>query len=232
MSEQTFSLLLPTRGRTDDLGRLMDSILVTARHPEGLEVILYVDEDDAESIDFVFPSLPMIKHVGPRTTAAEMTRTCYRLSDGANVFLLNDDVVFRTDAWDELLAEALAEFPDGVGLVYGNDLHQGPRLPTFPILPRAACELMGGPCPADYLRTHVDSHLLDVFEHLRRLGHDRIRYLPEVVFEHLHPEAGKAPPPPAGPTPHAGDDETTWFAWTEQRQYDAWLMARHIESAR
>jgi len=229
--EPGFSLLLPTRGRTEGLARLLGSIVETTRVPERLEVVLYVDEDDAESIDFAFGDLPTIKHVGCKTSMGGMIATCYRRSGRENVFLLNDDVVFRTDGWDEAVCAALGEFDDGVALLYGNDLHQGRRLPTFPILPRVACELLGGPAPADYFRSHIDAHLLDVFEQLRRRGHDRIRYLPGAVFEHLHPEAGKAAASAAAPDVRAADDEITWFAWAEGRQYAAWRLARHIASA-
>jgi len=223
------SLLLPTRGRTRELARMLASVVETTRRPERIEVVLYVDDDD-ETAGFTFADLPLVKHLGPRTSMAGMISACYGLAERENVFLLNDDVIFRTAGWDDAVCAALEEFGDGVALVYGNDLHQGRRLPTFPILPRVACELLGGPAPADYFRSHIDAHLLDVFERLRRAGHDRIRYLPEVVFEHLHIEAGKAG---ADRSPHAWarDDEVTWFAWAEQRRYAAWRLARHITSA-
>jgi len=193
------SLLLPTRGRTRELARMLASVVETTRRPERIEVVLYVDDDD-ETAGFTFADLPLVKHLGPRTSMAGMISACYGLAERENVFLLNDDVIFRTAGWDDAVCAALEEFGDGVALVYGNDLHQGRRLPTFPILPRVACELLGGPAPADYFRSHIDAHLLDVFERLRRAGHDRIRYLPEVVFEHLK-SPGSPGPSSAGTPP-------------------------------
>lgn len=231
MTGQGISMLLPTRGRTEELARLLASIVETARRPGRIEVVLYVDEDDPASAEFTFADLALVKHVGPPQSMGEMIGACYRLARRENVFLLNDDVVFRTGGWDDAVFAALEEFDDGVALVYGNDLHQGGRLPTFPILPRVVCDLLGGPAPADYFRSHIDAHLLDVFKCLRRLGHDRIRYLPEVVFEHLHPEAGKAAGRCGDGDARAADDETTWFAWAEQRRYAAWRLGRHIASA-
>ena len=230
------SLIVPTRARTDLLDRLLASVLGTARRPERVEVVLYVDEDDEETLAYRRRDLRIVKHVGPRTTMGRMTCACFRRSTEANIFLLNDDVVFRTPGWDEEVLAAVGQFPDGVALVYGNDLHQGERLPTFPILPRITCELLGGPCPQEYLRAYIDAHLLDIFLHLRRHGHDRIRYLPQVIFEHMHAEAGKAGGVPAIPVPGQptaqAEDELSYIAWADERKYLAYKLARHIERAR
>ena len=90
------------------------------------------------------------------------------------------------------LAEAFERFPDGIALVYGNDLDQGKRVPTFPALSRKTCEIMRGVCPAQYLNPHIESHMMDIFKRLKALGHDRIVYLRDVIFEHLHHTLGKS----------------------------------------
>ena len=53
--------------------------------------------------------------------------------------LMNDDAAIRTNGWDAAMLQAFEGFPDGVALVYGNDLDQGARVPTFPAMPRFAC---------------------------------------------------------------------------------------------
>lgn len=121
-----------------------------------------------------------------------MMQTCYEASHGRYVMLMNDDVVFRTPEWDERVAAAFARFPDEIALVYGNDLDQGPRVPSFPIISRLICDLMGGVCPVGYRKLHIESHINDIFRELARLGHDRRLYLEDVVFEHQHPVVGKA----------------------------------------
>lgn len=230
MTDGGFSLILPTRGRTEMVDRLLESVLATCRRPERIEVVLYADQDDSRTIAFERSDLRLLKHVGPRVTMGEMIRACYRLSREQTVFVLNDDVIFRTPDWDEKLLTALADHSDGVGLVYGNDLHQGPRLPTFPVMPRTTCELLGEVCQADYARNYIDAHLLDVFRQLRRRGHDRIRYLPGVIFEHMHAEAGKAAPARRGDD-RAAEDELIYVTWAQERQYLAYRLAEHIARA-
>ena len=59
------------------------------------------------------------------------------------------------------------------------------RLCTFPILSRAAC-LEVGVCPTEYRRYRIDDHIYDTYNLLAHLGHRRILYLTDVVFEHLN----------------------------------------------
>lgn len=231
MRPEGFSLIVPTRARTDLLDRLLTSVRVTASRLSRIEVVLYVDDDDEETLAYERPDMRLVKHVGPRTTMGRMTRACCRRSTERNLFLLNDDVVFRSPGWDEVVLAAVGQYPDGVALVYGNDLHQGGRLPTFPILPRVTCELLGWVCPGEYLRAYIDAHLVDVFLHLRQHGHDRICYLPQVIFEHLHADAGKGGPESAS-SERWTEDELTYIVWAEERKYLAYKLARHIEQAR
>jgi hypothetical protein len=121
-----------------------------------------------------------------------MMRACYEASRGRYVMLINDDVVFRTPAWDVRIADAFAQFPDDVALVYGNDLDQRESRPTFPIISRTACDAIGSISPRGYCSLHIESHLFDIFKRLARLGMRRIAYLDEVVFEHTHYTSGEA----------------------------------------
>ena len=46
------------------------------------------------------------------------------------------------------------------------------------------CERMNGICPEGYRRYRIDDHIYNIFNLLSVLGHNRILYLPDVVFEH------------------------------------------------
>ena len=48
------SLLCPTRNRVDGLIRMWSSALDTASNPDKLELVLYVDHDDLETIEFSY----------------------------------------------------------------------------------------------------------------------------------------------------------------------------------
>lgn len=228
---ESISLLLPTRGRPALLGRLLDSIVATAQDAGRLEVVLYLDEDDPPSHDLDHPELTVRKLIAPPAKMGAMLRAAYEAASGQTVMLLNDDAVCRTPGWDAALTGALARFPDGIGLAWCNDLYRGPAMPNFPALSRESCEAMGGICPGQYSRDYVDTHLFDVFRKLQALGQDRLVYLPDVVIEHLHFEAGKADFDPTYAKPRSFADELTYIAWEQQRQLIAEDMAKRIEEA-
>ena len=101
------------------------------------------------------------------------------------VGFLGDDHRPRTPGWDTRLLAALDGRP---GVAYGDDLHQGGRLPTAVVISSAIIRTLG------YMVPPGQDHLyLDDF--WRQLGLDlgRLEYVPDVIVEHCHPNAGKAP---------------------------------------
>ncbi|HEY5311190.1 MAG TPA: hypothetical protein VIK18_01680 [Pirellulales bacterium] len=221
------SLILPTRKRVPQLTRALTSLVATAWRPESLEVVLYVDEDDAQSHAVEFSGLRLVKLLGRRGTMGAITRTCYAACQGRYLMLANDDIVFRTPGWDAAVLAAFASFSDEIALVWGNDLCSG--APAHPFLSRTACNLLGGVCPAGYYREYIDTHLHDVFQRLARLGHARAVYLSDVIIEHLHLIAGKA----AGDAVYADrrreHDELLYVERREQRAHQAAVLADAIE---
>jgi GT2 family glycosyltransferase len=186
------SLIVPTRRRTPQLRRFLDSLAATASRPHDLEIILVLDEDDEETLAFRYEGLPVRRAVvAPGLTMGGLNMAGYEASSGRYLMLLNDDVVARTRGWDERALEAFAGFPDGVALVHVNDLMFRDSLCTFPFVSRTYCELAGGICPRGYARYRIDDHLVNVFNLLGLLDERRIVYLPEVVFEHFHFEEDK-----------------------------------------
>jgi hypothetical protein len=222
------SLILPTRGRPSLARTMLDSVVETAAQPDRVEAVLYLDRDDAASHPIDQPFLRVQKLILPRANMGAMTRAAYAASRGRYVMLANDDLFFRTPGWDVAVVEAFHAVPDDIALVWGNDLFHGASFPTHPILSRTACEILGGICPGQYHRDYIDTHLYDVFAQLRELGHDRLHYLAEVVFEHVHVDCGKAGPAVASAKRHASYDESTFISWAEERSAMARRLARYI----
>lgn len=190
---KNFSLILPTRNRSQQVYRLFESIKQTTLNLENIEVILYADDDDLESQKISCDAFSVVKIVQERgKTMGEITRICYSKSSGKYIMLLNDDVIFRTKDWDNKVLDTFSKFKDEIALVYGNDLYQGKKMASFPVLSRVVCDLMGGICPSEYKRIFIDVHIFDVFKKLQKLGYNRIVYLEDVIFEHLHYDAGKS----------------------------------------
>ena len=188
------SLIVPTRGRPAQLRRFLDSVADTATHPERIEVVLVVDDDDPHSL-VAHPRLNVRHAVGPPNRAmGALNNAGFAVSSGRYVMLLNDDVVVRTRGWDATALACFRRFPDPFVLLHVNDTLMREHLCTFPLTSRAFYELCGEVCPDEYQRYRIDDHIEDIFNLLAVAGERRVVYLPDVIFEHdnatLHPEAG------------------------------------------
>jgi hypothetical protein len=205
--------------------------MVTTAELENVEIVLYIDADDAESQNISDPLLSIVKIVGPSgQTMGKMNTACYEASHGRYVMLINDDVIFRTSEWDRRVMESFSLFPDDVGLIYGNDLDQGSAVPTFPIISRVVCDLVGEICPRGYWNLHIESHLFDLFRQLAKRGYDRIRYLDDLVFEHMHYVVGKADYDSTYKKKNQRFDHLLFMALDDERALKAKLLARYIKS--
>lgn len=180
------SLLVPTRGRPAQLRRFLDSLADTTSHPDAVEIILVLDDDDPASA-VRHERFRIVHAVGPPgRTMGQLNQAGYLAASGDFVMLLNDDVIARTPGWDERVGPWLDAFADGVVLVHVNDTLMREYLCTFPLVSRPFCELGGGVCPPEYRRYRIDDHVEDVFNLLAALGEKRTIYLPDVVFEHTN----------------------------------------------
>lgn len=164
--------------------RLFQSIVDTTSSLGSLEIILGIDDDDTESQQITHNLLNIKKIVVPKGMAmGALNRACFDASSGRYVMLINDDVILRTKNWDKIIASVFAQYKDDVALIHVNDLMFREQLCTFPMLSRKAC-LEIGICPAEYRRYRIDDHIYDIYNMLAHLGHKRIVYLSDVVFEH------------------------------------------------
>ncbi len=227
------SIILPTRGRAALLKRLFNSIAETTANPGAIEIILRMDEDDTESHEIGHPGLnikKMIRRAG--ATMGAITNESYAISTGRYIMLMNDDVVFRTQGWDKNVLQAFAKFPDDIALIYGNDLDQGEHMPTFPILSRRSIELFGGVCPSEYFNLCIDAHLFDIYSQLKALGHDRILYLEDTVFEHLHFIIGKSERDNTYIKKDEPHDHYLFLSYADERTFVATRLRDQIEGSR
>jgi len=188
-----FSLLLPTRGRAAHVEQFVRSVVETAACLEQIEVVLCVDADDPASHNIQCPPLAIkTVVVPPGLSMGLLNEACFQASSGRYVMLMNDDVVVRSRGWDTTISSVCRGYEDNILLVHVNDLLFRDKLCTFPILSRQACQAIGV-CPTEYHRYRLDDHIFDTYCLLAELGHKRIVYLPDVVFEHRNHRDEKAP---------------------------------------
>jgi hypothetical protein len=147
------------------------------------ELLIAVDEDD--------PQLPAYAEDGEVTVCPPLglggviNWLAQRVAPLCNhIGFLGDDHCPRTPGWDRMLTEAL----DGrLGVAYGNDLLLGELVPTAALV---SSELITG---LGYMVPPGVEHLChDMF--WKELGQaTTLAYCPDVIIEHVHPTAGKAP---------------------------------------
>jgi hypothetical protein len=178
-------LIVPTRGRPQQLAALLRGLSQTVSDLCGIELILVTDADDP--VSRAAPRTPFhIRHVvvPPGQTMGALNAAGYEAARGRYLMLLNDDVTPRTPGWDDVVRRIFSFYPDDIALVHVNDLVMQRHLCTFPIVSRTFCEIAGGICPREYRRYRIDDHIEDHFNLLNVLGERRIIFTPDVVFEH------------------------------------------------
>lgn len=207
-------VIVPSRGRPASVARLWDAWQATAapRTRHCAELLVCLDDDDPTADDY--PVGPAYA-IGPRDGFAPRLSAvahAYASSGWDALASWGDDHVPVTRGWDAALCDALTEL--GTGFAYGNDLIQGERLPTACAMTSDVVRTLGWMTPPGFAHMYVD----DVWRDLGR-AIDRIRYLPDVVIEHLHPIARAD----VGPADQLVIDANTDEAIAADRaRYEAW----------
>ena len=101
------------------------------------------------------------------------------------VGFMGDDHRPRTVGWDKEYLDALREL--GTGIVFGDDLYQGDKLPTQCAMTSDIVRALGYMAPPTLTHMYVDNFWRDLGTEA-----DCLYYLPDVVVEHMHPIVGKA----------------------------------------
>lgn len=185
------TMIVPTRGRPDNLWQLWLAFRDTTTADTRLVAV--VDDDD--------PYLPAYEHrvdwaagdprltllVGPRLRLGGTLNAAAPVyaEQSRAVGFLGDDHRPRTVGWDRRYLDALGEL--GTGIVYGNDLIQGEALPTQVAMTSDIVLVTGHMVPPGLVHLWCDNAWLALGQAL-----GAIRYLPDVVVEHMHPIAGRA----------------------------------------
>jgi hypothetical protein len=176
-------LIVPSRNRPKSIIRLAEAMKETCAGDTQLLVCL--DMDDAAHY------LPLIEGVWymvgePQQLGSWTNRSVRMYGDGFR-FLgsIGDDHVPRTPGWDNVVAATLAEM--GTGMCFGDDLLQGSDLPTACFMTSDIVRALGFMCPPTLVHMYVDNFWLELGNALGRL-----RYLPDIVIEHMHFTRGKS----------------------------------------
>lgn len=144
------SILLPTRGRTTQLLRSVDSLINTADDPASLQWLFGFDNDDLETYKwFQEHVLPKIMTSGAKYTCMgfkplgyvklhEYVNRLAAKATGSWFVFWNDDAVMKTQGWDTEIYSHTGKF-----CLQAFDTHNKHPYSIFPIVPREWFELIG-----------------------------------------------------------------------------------------
>ena len=182
-------VVVPSRGRPENAAKLAQAFIDTQTEAD---LYFIIDNDDPKWNEYAknekFKCLPADNKTGG--CAASLNTGAIYLLDFTKFPLydyfvfMGDDHLPRTQNWDKAFIQALGI---NTGIVYGNDLLQGENLPTaFGMSRDLVMELQGMTFPG-CIHLFFDNFV-------KQLGIDLnyLKYLPDVIIEHLHPVAGKA----------------------------------------
>lgn len=220
------AVIVPTRGRPQNAARLAEAF----RETDALNAVpvFVADYDDPELDayrklldDGAIPRLMI-----PTSSWGMCSALNYAAVRYAEIYeavgFMGDDHLPRTRGWDDRILDALDSLEPRV--VYGNDLLQGPNLPTAVFMQSRMIRAMDMMAPAVMRHLYLDNFWKALGERLSGLV-----YLPDVIIEHLHPIAGKAEWDEryriVNDAERDTDDRREWLAYHSDGRFD-WVIRR------
>lgn len=185
--EDVISLLCPTRKRPAQLKRMVESALSTATTAP--EIVCYVDNDD-DSYDVGFESVYFVR--GPRIVVTNCWNKCAGVANGEIFCQANDDIIFRTRGWDQMVETEFSKVPDRILMVHGSDgsdkSHESSngQFGVHPFVHRRWFETLGYFIVPFFSSDYGDTWVNDLANAIGRR-----HYLPFII-EHMHYLFGKA----------------------------------------
>lgn len=194
-------VVVPSRGRPEQARLTIQAIRDTAVRISTLTV-LAVDSDDPTLPEYrnmidAFPvtfgpfrPTPIMLVLDPDETGdlVKATNTVSLMIAKSDPYAiignLGDDHRPRTEGWDRMVVETLTDKP---GIVYGDDLLQGEKLPTAPFISASIVNALGWYALPTCRHMFID----DAWKYIGD-NSGAIHYLKDMVIEHVHPGAGKA----------------------------------------
>ena len=186
------SILTPTRNRPANCERFIKSVYNSATKRQNVEMLFYVDDDDPaidaykslhwhaqkefeefKNIEFVF---------GTPMSVSKSWNIIAEKCVGDVLIMGNDDLVYQTTSWDELLDIELDNYiKDKIYVAWMEDGINGEKHCAFPIISREWYECLGRFTPGTFNFGYNDTWIFEVGTML-----DRLHFIPHIKASHLH----------------------------------------------
>lgn len=194
-----FSIILNSRQRSQLLVGLLNSIQNNTADVDNVEVLICIDNDDAESQDARIHLTA--RHSFVKFFNRERTHMLngnlnwlYEIAGtGRFVIACNDDCIFQTKHWDQVILDKLnaylADKPDGIVYGYISDAlidRHGAQYCCFPLVSRSGVLALGFVMPPQFPAWSADVAIWQIY---RDVG--RVCDISEVMIEHIAYHSGK-----------------------------------------
>lgn len=187
MAELT--VLVPTRSRPHSVDRIVDAWYATGAFGVA-DLVFVVDKDDPEAPAYLEV---LQRRAGPkymilpewRPLVPKLNWAATHLADvGMAMAFMGDDHLPRTPMWAQRVLAATALH--GPSIVYGRDGFQDQNLPTWWAMTNSIVKAIGAMVPSDVQHLYCDNTVMEMGK-----AANCLRYLPDVLIEHMHPIAHK-----------------------------------------
>jgi hypothetical protein len=177
MSEPKYDIavLLATRGRAEQLGRSIKSLLTLSRTPKKIQLFFAFDDDDTVGTEYFTKELkPWLDAFGAVYKALVFKRMGYvalhkynnamaKDADARWLMIWNDDAVMETPDWDDVIMSYEGQFK-----LLSFKTHNMHPYSIFPIVPKKWFELLGyiSPHPTQDGWVSQQAYMLDIYQRI------------------------------------------------------------------
>lgn len=194
-----FSIVLASRDRPELLTNLIKSINDTTKDLSNVEVLVGIDYDDMTtrklgdrlSRQYQFAKFHA-RDRSPMLNKDYLNWLYSNFSKGKYIIVCNDDTVFETPNWDQIIIEKMEDYltnkPDRIAYGYINDAlinRYSLGFCCFPLVTREGAEALGFAVPPEYPAWSADVALWKIY-----WASNRVCDLSAVMIKHISYHAG------------------------------------------
>jgi len=182
------AILVPIRTRLKHLEEMVKTWKETT---EGKSQLIFgIDDDDTTYDEFMKQNPQFIYHIAPRRPTLQWLNVLAieYCEEYDYLCFFEDDLRFRTDKWETTVINALDGI-GGIGIVYGEDQLNHDRIVGCPFITSNIVKRLGKMVPNSLNFLWADYYWKKLGD-----GIGRLKYIPEIVIEHLHHSTKKSDP--------------------------------------
>lgn len=189
------SLLCPTRGRPQQALDLYNSFINTQKFKNELLFCLQEEDPLLEEYIKVFKYNEIMSYfIMKSMPTTYIWNQLAKIAKGDLLMLIGDDVVIKTNHWDQIINESIKKYDDHIFVITVDDGRDNQTVPMrcpHPIVHKKWIDTLGFFVPPFFSHRFIDSYIRQL---AIKLG--RFIELKSIVFEHkkflyIHDQTGK-----------------------------------------